>query len=113
MNLIMKQGNVPEQKLIEPIERGLYITKFHYMNVVEPIATVMTGMTKDGTFLIERGKITSPVRNLRFTQNILEALNNVEELSRERRCKGDYGTVTAPALRIKAFHFTGVSDIEK
>jgi PmbA protein len=113
MNLIMKQGNVPEKNLIDPVKRGLYITKFHYMNVVEPVATVMTGMTKDGTFLIENGEIKSPVRNLRFTQNILEALNNVEEVSRERRCKGDYGTITAPALRIKSFHFTGVSDLQR
>lgn len=111
MNLIMKEGKIPEQELIDPIERGIYITKFHYMNVVEPIATVMTGMTKDGTFLIEKGKIACPVRNLRFTQNILDALKNVEDVSRERRCKGDFETITAPALRIKAFHFTGVSDI--
>ncbi|MBN1901259.1 TldD/PmbA family protein [Candidatus Sumerlaeota bacterium] len=110
MNLFMKRGNVPERELIAPVERGLYVTKFHYMNVVEPMTTVMTGMTKDGTFLIEKGKIVSPVRNMRFTQNMLEALKNVEAVGRERRCKGDFAVVTTPAVRMKRFRFTGVSE---
>jgi PmbA protein len=112
-NLFMSPGNTDPVDLISGVKHGIYINKFHYMNIVEPVSTVMTGMTKDGTFLIKNGKITSPVRNLRFTQNVLEALKNTEAVGKERRLVKGYadGTVLAPGLRIKDFNFSGVSGI--
>src|SRR5205823_592749 len=73
INLIMEGGDTPKQELIKGVERGIWVTRFHYLSVVHPLLTILTGMTRDGTFLIENGEITQPIKNLRFTQNILEA----------------------------------------
>jgi len=110
-NLFMSAGNTPESKMVSNVERGLYITKFHYVNILEAVSTVMTGMTKDGTFLIEKGRLTAPVRNLRFTQNILEALKKVEAVGKSRRTLAPYGSITAPGISIREFQFTGVSEM--
>jgi len=112
MNIFVVPGKMSEKQLIAGVERGIYVTKIHYPNIVEPVSTVMTGMTKDGTFLIENGRITKPIRNLRFTQNLLEAFANVEAIGSERRCiASNMSAVTAPPLRIRDFHFTGVSEL--
>ena len=66
-------------------------------------------MTRDGTFLIEHGELVSPVKNLRFTQSILEALANVQAIGRDRVQCSDYVTIVAPALRIGRFNFTGIT----
>ncbi|MCX6999932.1 MAG: metallopeptidase TldD-related protein [Candidatus Sumerlaeota bacterium] len=112
LNLFMAPGKTSEEQIIANVERGIYVTKIHYPGILEPVSTVMTGMTKDGTFLIENGRLTKPIRNLRFTQSLLEAFSNVEAIGAERRCLAAYfGAATAPALRIADFHFTGVSTI--
>lgn len=97
--------------LVAGCERGLCITRFHYTNVVHPFQTVITGMTRDGTFLIEDGRISSAVRNLRFKQSILDALARVEAISTETGFAGDpfLGGSDAPALRLPAFRFTSAT----
>ena len=60
------------------------MTRFWYVNVVHPTQTVLTGMTRDGTFLIEHGEIARPIRNLRFTTSVLDALASVEAIGRRR-----------------------------
>jgi PmbA protein len=117
LNLFMEEGNSSLEEMVRHVRRGIYVTRFHYTNVVEPMKAVITGMTRDGTFLIEGGEIKNPVRNLRFTQSILKALNAVKAISRERKiCSGGsvYGRrfvagTVAPALQIEGFHFSGVS----
>ncbi|MBI4301671.1 MAG: TldD/PmbA family protein, partial [Chloroflexi bacterium] len=77
-----------------------------------PLTVTVTGMTRDGTFLIERGEITRPVRNLRFTQGYLEALNRVEMIGRETRLQQTmfpYNRV--PALKIGSWNFTGATEL--
>lgn len=112
LNLFMEPGASSEEEMISQVKKGLFITKFHYMNILEPVATIMTGMTKDGTFLIEDGKITAPVRNMRFTQNILEALEGTISLSQNRRLYGSSSaTVMAPSALLERFRFTGVSSM--
>jgi len=110
LNLFMSPGKPSEEQIIAGVERGIYVTKIHYPGIVEPVSTVMTGMTKDGTFLIENGRLSKPVRNLRFTQSLLEAFSNVEAIGSEQRCLASYiDAATAPALRIASFHFTGMT----
>jgi PmbA protein len=112
-NLSMAAGEVSREELIGGLERGLLVTRFHYTNVVHPKQVKVTGMTKDGLFLVEDGRVTAPVRNLRFTQSYLDALAAVDGVSRERRAVDgdDYlGTIVVPALRIGAFHFTGTTE---
>jgi PmbA protein len=71
---------------------------------------IITGMTRDGTFLVEDGQIVGPVRNLRFTMSYLDALANVEAISRERRClRGELGWFVTPAIRLSSFAFTGTT----
>jgi predicted Zn-dependent protease len=105
LNLLMDGGQESLRSLVASTERGLLVTRFHYVNFVEPMKAVLTGMTRDGTFLIERGKISHPVRNLRFTESVLEAFQRIDGLTRMRRLVED--GVLCPGLRIRGFRFTG------
>jgi PmbA protein len=109
LNLILCPGNATRDEMIASTERGILVTRFHYTNLVEPIELVLTGMTRDGTFLIEKGKVARPLKNLRFTQSIVEALRNVEQISAdEKTMLSDWGpgAYTAPALKIRQFNFS-------
>ncbi len=109
LHTMMVAGDASLEELIRGIDRGIYVTRFHYTNTVHPVKTLFTGMTRDGTFLIEHGELNSPVKNFRFTQSILDALRDVQAIGRERIQCSDYLPVVAPALRIGSFHFTGVT----
>jgi predicted Zn-dependent protease len=119
INLFMERGGASLEEMIRSVRRGIYVTRFHYTNVVEPMKAVITGMTRDGTFLIEEGEIKGPVKNLRFTESILKALSRVSAVSKDRRlCSGETvysrrfvtGTVV-PAIKIDGFYFSGVSSL--
>lgn len=106
---MMATGDASLEELIRGVDQGIYVTRFHYTNTVHPVKTLFTGMTRDGTFLIEHGELTNPVKNFRFTQSILDALRDVQAIGRERIQCRDYVPVVAPALRTGSFHFTGVT----
>ncbi len=111
LNLVMSAGDTPRDELIGGLERGLLVTRFHYTNPVHPKLAIVTGMTRDGTFLVEGGRIVGPVRNLRFTQSYLAALAATSAVGRERRTlRGDLGGVLVPAVRIDAWTFTGATE---
>jgi len=111
LNMSMAAGTSSRDELIGGLERGLLVTRFHYTNPVHPKLAIVTGMTRDGTFLVEGGRIVGPVRNLRFTQSYLEALAATTAVSRERRTlRGDYGGVVVPAVRIDNWTFTGATE---
>ncbi len=106
----MAAGTTPRAELLRGIRRGLYVTRFHYTNPVHPKLAVITGMTRDGTFLVEDGEIVGPVRNLRFTMSYLDALAAVEAVGSERRLlKGSLGAVLVPAVRLGSWRFTGTT----
>jgi PmbA protein len=110
MNLVMENRTDPIGKMVESIERGIYVTRLNYINVVDAKQTVNTGLTRGGTFLIENGKITSPVYNLRFTDSILKLLGEVSMISKERRLGGDFNApILSPTVKIDRFRFTGSS----
>ena len=108
VNLFMAPGKTPKPELTTDIKRGIWVTRFWYVRVVQPKASIITGMTREGTFLIENGKITRPVKDLRFTQSILEALNSTLAISQSTKLQiSEYlGASRVPALRLKAFTFT-------
>jgi PmbA protein len=111
LNAVMSAGTTPRDELIGGLDRGLLVTRFHYTNVVHPKLAMITGMTRDGTFLVEGGRIVGPVRNLRFTQSYLEALAGVSAVSSSRKTlKGFLGAAVVPALRIDAWTFTGITE---
>ncbi len=111
LNQIMEPGDATREELIGGLERGLLVTRFHYTNPVHPKLAMVTGMTRDGLFLVEDGRMVGPVRNLRFTQSYLAALAGIEAVGRERRLlRGFLGSVVVPAVRISAFTFTGATE---
>ncbi len=112
LNLFMAPGDATVQEMIAATERGVLVTRFHYSNIVHPVGSVITGMTRDGTFLIEHGEVARPVRNLRFTQSILEALSNTTMIGRETELASEFffSASRVPALRVEGFRFTGRSD---
>lgn len=112
LNLFMDPGDDTLERMIGSTERGLLVTRFHYSNVVHPIESTITGMTRDGTFLIERGEIAHPVKNLRFTQSILEALTTTTAIGRETELSSEFflSASRVPALKVESFNFSGSSD---
>jgi predicted Zn-dependent protease len=108
-------GAADERGLCRPIERGVYVTRLWYTNPVRPKETLLTGMTRDGTFLIEDGEVTRPLADLRFTDRVLDMLERAEELSARPVLTSEgefYGRrfatgVVCPAMRVGSLRFTG------
>jgi PmbA protein len=111
LHLAMEPGTADMDELVGGVERGLYVTRFHYTNLVHPVRATVTGTTRDGTFLLEDGRIAGGVRNLRFTQSVLGALSGVEAVGRnlEGAFERFYGDAVAPGLRLSSFTFTSTS----
>jgi PmbA protein len=112
LNLFLEPGDAGVEDMIAATDRGLLVTRFHYSNVVHPREAVITGMTRDGTWLIEDGTVRRPVKNFRFTQSILEALRDVEMVGRDSELASEFffSASRVPALKISTFQFTGKSD---
>lgn len=110
LHLYMAPGTADTARLTEGISRGVWVTRFHYVNPVHPKKTTITGMTRDGTFLIENGSVTRPIKNFRFTQSVLDALASVEAVGAERRLvQDDLSGTCVPALRIGRFRFSSAT----
>jgi PmbA protein len=112
LNLFLAPGDADVEQMIAATERGLLVTRFHYSNIVNPIEASITGMTRDGTFLIENGEIVGPVMNFRFTQPILSALSATTMIGRDAVLASEFffSASRVPALKIEAFNFSGRSD---
>ncbi|TMK76880.1 MAG: TldD/PmbA family protein [Actinobacteria bacterium] len=111
LNLRMEPGDQSLEQLVASTDRGLLVTRFHYSNVVSEKETVLTGMTRDGTFAIEDGKIARGVKNLRFTQNAVEALSNVDGVgdTTETSTELFFGGSRAPAIKVRDFKFSSAT----
>jgi len=107
----MAPGETSKEEMLASLDRGVWVTRFHYTRPVHPKLVIITGMTRDGTFLVEKGEIAYPIKNLRFTQSYLEALANVEAVSRETRLQQSwFGGARTPALKLAEFEFTGATE---
>jgi len=106
-NIAMKQGEDQLEDMILNTEKGVYINRFHYVNMLNPMSIELTGMTKDGTFLIENGQLTKAIKNMRFNTSVVDLLKSVDMISRERQTKpGFVGPVVAPYIRTNHFIFS-------
>jgi predicted Zn-dependent protease len=105
-NLVCSPGMLSLEELARPIQKGVFVTRFHYTNVVDPRKGIITGMTRDGTFLIEKGEITRGIKNLRFTQALEPAFASVSGVGNRAMLTGEFFKVHAPALRLDRFTFT-------
>jgi PmbA protein len=110
MNLVFGGGNSSLKEMIASTDRGLLVTRLWYIREVDPYEKVMTGMTRDGLFLVENGRVTSAVKNFRFNQSILEMLRNVELLGPAVRASGEEAfEMVVPAMKVRDFHFSEVT----
>jgi len=113
-NLKMAGGDASVEEMIKSVNRGILITRFFYIRSTNPRTIAYTGVTRDGTFLIENGKVTRAVNNFRFNQSITEMLSNIQALGRPIRVAGEDGTVGAglivPPILVRDFNLTSVSD---
>ena len=112
LNLFMQPGDASLEEMISSTRKGLYITRFWYTRLVHPRDCTVTGMTRDGVFMVEGGEIAYPVKNLRFTQSYVDALANVESIGKDTRLlKSEYGSHAkhVPALKLSGFNFTGAT----
>jgi predicted Zn-dependent protease len=110
MNLSLHPGASDVAEMIRSTEQGLYVTRFWYTRVVHPRDVVVTGMTRDGTFVVRDGKVTGAVKPMRFTQSYVEALSRVRAIgSRQRTLKAGIGTMRVPAVQLDRFRFTSAT----
>ena len=112
LNIVFAAPQNPETvtKMIASTERGVLVTRLWYIREVDPYEKIVTGMTRDGTFLIENGRVRRGVRNFRFNQNLIQMLSNVEAMSVPVRSSGEESfDMVVPAMKIRDFNFTEVT----
>jgi predicted Zn-dependent protease len=110
MNLVFAGGDKSTDEMIRSTERGVLVTRLWYIREVDPYAKVLTGMTRDGTFLIENGRVAGGLRNFRFNQSIIEMLANVEMLGPSVRAAGEESfEMVVPTMKVGNFHFSEVT----
>jgi predicted Zn-dependent protease len=107
-NIIMDGGDTSVDEMIASTKKGALITRFWYIRFVDPMVPLVTGMTRDGLFLIEDGKVTRPIKHLRFNVKLLDVLGNVEAMSEPERT-GEYIGMLVPTLKVNNFNFTSTT----
>ena len=108
-NVLLAPGAASWDDLVAAVGNGLLVTRLHYVRVVHPTRSILTGMTRDGTYRIRHGEIAEPVRNLRFTESVLKTVAGIEAIGRVARCYSDDrggAAVTTPPFVTGGFHFT-------
>jgi predicted Zn-dependent protease len=97
-------------EMIASTERGVLVTRLWYIREVDPYEKILTGMTRDGTFLVENGKVRHGLLNFRFNESLLHMLSNVEQMSRSVRASGEESfDMVVPAMKVRDFNFTEVT----
>jgi len=112
LNIVFARPDEPQtiEQMVASTERGIYVTRLWYIREVDPFEKILTGMTRDGTFLIEGGKIGRGMRNFRFNESLLHMLSNVEAMSEPvRACGEESFDMVVPAMRVRDFNFTEVT----
>jgi predicted Zn-dependent protease len=110
-NVIMAGGSGTTEDLIKDTKRGILVTRTWYIREVDPQTVLVTGLTRDGTFFIENGKVSFPIKNMRFNESAVIMLNNLEALGTPVRIQGEgINSVMIPPMRIREFTFSSLSD---
>jgi len=110
MNIVMEGGKAGIEEMIRSTERGLLVTRLWYIREVDPFQKILTGMTRDGTFWIENGKIQHGLKNLRFNQSVIEMLGQVELMGPPQRTAGEESfEMVVPAMKVRDFSFSSLT----
>ncbi len=115
LNLVVAPGKAKRADMVTKVKRGILITRFHYINgFIDTPNAVLTGMTRDGTFLIENGEIKHGIKNLRFTDSMLRSFGTAKALSKETTLVESWwdavGCIKAPTIHLGSFKFTGKTE---
>jgi PmbA protein len=109
-NIVIGGGLSSLDEMVGSTKRGILVTRLWYIREVDPYEKIFTGMTRDGTFLIESGEVTGGIRNFRFNQSLIELLSNVEALTPAVRASGEESAdMVVPAMKVRDFNFTEVT----
>jgi PmbA protein len=109
MNIVFGMPENPQSiaEMIASTERGVLVTRLWYIREVDPYEKIVTGMTRDGTFLVENGKVQCGLRNFRFNESLISMLSNVEAMSAPMRACGEESfDMVVPAMKVRGFNFT-------
>ena len=111
-NMIMGGTSKSTQELIANTKKGVLVTRTWYIRLVDPQSVLLTGLTRDGTFYIENGKIKHPIKNFRFNESPVTMLNNIEEIGKPVVIAGDevQYSLLIPPMKVRDFNFTSLSD---
>lgn len=112
LNIVFAPSDNPKtiEQMIASTERGILVTRLWYIREVEPFEKMLTGMTRDGTFYVENGRVQGGVRNFRFNESLIHMLSNVEEMSQPARSAGEESfDMAVPAMKVREFNFTEVT----
>jgi len=110
MNLSLAPGRSSMEEMIKNTKKGILVTTFHYTNLLKPLTVEMTGMTRNGTFMIENGRIAYPIKNMRFTESAVEAFGRVEAVGDKAQAYISWGRIAAPALKLRDFNFSSATE---
>ena len=112
-NVVLRPGTQSREELIAGVDDGILVTRFHYVNLLDRPATLLTGMTRDGTFRIRNGEVAEPVTNFRFSQSVLDALASTvgvgSDIAAFAPDFGSFGSNAAPSLRLGSFRFASTT----
>ncbi len=109
-NIVIVGGDTSVEEMLRSTDRGILVTRLWYIREVDPYEKIFTGMTRDGTFLVENGEVTSGLLNFRFNQGLMEMLSNVDALSPTVRSSGEEAfDMVVPAMKVRDFNFTEVT----
>jgi predicted Zn-dependent protease len=112
MNIVVAGDGSPQSvgEMVASTERGVLVTRLWYIREVDPYEKILTGMTRDGTFLVENGKLAGGVRNFRFNQSLPAMLSQVEQMGTPVRASGEESfDMVVPAMKVREFNFTEVT----
>jgi predicted Zn-dependent protease len=112
MNIVFEAPREPKtvDQMVSSTERGILVTRLWYIREVDPYEKILTGMTRDGTFLVENGKVVCGIRNFRFNQSLIDMLSNIEQMSTPVRTSGEESfDMVVPAMKVREFNFTEVT----
>jgi len=111
-NVIMEGGDQSVEEMIKNTERGILVSRLWYIRMVDPQTLLLTGLTRDGTFYIENGQVKHPIKNFRFNESPVIALNNIEALGKQERSISveSYRSYLIPPMKIRDFTFSSLSD---
>lgn len=110
--MCVNPGKSSVKQMIKNSEEAILVTHFHYSNIIDPKALVITGMTRDGLYLVKDGKITESLKNMRFTDSVLNVFSNIQAISKKREFASGFfgGGFLVPAMKISDFHFSSSTE---